>query len=266
MKIFVFAYNRFETMTTPSHLAREGIEHIVLCHSEEDRQRFIDKGVAQKSSIIATGNPRGLTKQRNYALSLMEEGEWALFMNDDFIKVQIITPYYKDYSLKHLPITLENQTHYRHAFNNTVSLNEFLDELPRIIKESEQEGIYLVGFALHDNTLARKKRVSYSGLADGRCWLLRKTHLRFDEEVNALEDRDFTAQNLITFGKLRIENWICPYFSRLTKGGFGLMAEREQERTREVYYLLNKYPHLFMTKEKKGFPVSLQFRNLIHGL
>ena len=87
MKTFVFAYDRFATMTTPAMLDAEGIDHIVLCHTEEQKQKFIEHGTADPKKLIATGQPKGIARNRNAALEMMDDDEWALFLVDDMKQI-----------------------------------------------------------------------------------------------------------------------------------------------------------------------------------
>jgi hypothetical protein len=87
MKIFVFTWDRYETLTTPMMLDKENIEYILLCHSEEQKKEFIKAGRVNEKYIMATGKSKGLAFNRNVALDMMEEGEWAVFLVDDFIKI-----------------------------------------------------------------------------------------------------------------------------------------------------------------------------------
>ena len=57
MRIFVFTYDRFETITTSEYL--KDVPHIVLCHTEEQKTQFIKAGRIH-GDIVATGQPKGL--------------------------------------------------------------------------------------------------------------------------------------------------------------------------------------------------------------
>ena len=86
MKVFTFFYNRFETATTSKALFENGIGHNVLIHKEQDYELF-KKGNTLFGNPIVTNSQKGLAYQRNYALDMMDFGEWAVFMCDDFKKI-----------------------------------------------------------------------------------------------------------------------------------------------------------------------------------
>ena len=67
MKIFIFTYDRYDTLSTPAFFEKEGIDHTILCHSEEAKEKFIQGGLVSPDRIIATLEPKGLANNRNWA-------------------------------------------------------------------------------------------------------------------------------------------------------------------------------------------------------
>ena len=262
MKIFVFAYNRYETMTTSNLLFEEGIEHFVMCHTGKDVEKFRAGGTLRVDAahVIVTGNPKGLTRQRNSALQMLKEGEWAVFMNDDLHRVTMLRQYEKMTTDK-IEITPENIKQVDDDFKKVISCKTLFRLLGKIRQQAEAEGARLVGFCPHTNTRFRGNKVTRKGLVDGRLWLFKKEPgMRFDENVNCLEDHDFTAYNLCRYGRVHVENWICPEFRRMTTGGFGTLNERENELRREAAYLIEKWPFVFEYKSKAGYPPKTQLK------
>lgn len=265
MKIFVFAYNRYTTMTTSNLLVAEGIEHYVMVHSEDDKHKFKAGGTLKidDEHIIVTGNPKGLTRQRNYALDMLKFGEWAIFMNDDLRKVTMFRDYEKC-TYDKIKLSPNNIKVFDEYLKTPISCRKLFQLMETTIKDSaEKEGARLVGFVAHNNTKFRARKLSKKGLVDGRLWMFKKEMgMRFDENVNVLEDHEFTAQHLCRYGCVHIENWICPEFSRMTKGGFGTLPERTNQLRQEAAYLIKKYGFLFEYKDKKNYPpyTQLQFK------
>lgn len=270
MKVFTFFYNRFDTATTSLALHENGIEHIVLCHSKEDGIKFFERGTA-KGIVRFTGKAKGLTNQRNAALDLMEVGEWAVFMCDDFKRAvsrplgEIVDP-----SMDTLPVTMENQAKYRvRKGRDDISLKAMFSTFPYLISKAESKGIRLVGFGLHDNPLNLRRKFCYHGLADGRFWLVKKhPYIRFDENVQMIDDVAWTAENIKRFGAVLVCNWIVPYFQRYTKDGFGSIQARLDQRREECKYLVDKYAPLVRYAAKPGWPagthIRLQYSKKIH--
>lgn len=266
MKIIVFAYNRFETMTTPRLLEAEGIPHIVLCHSADDRQKFIDCGTAQEKNIVATGNPRGLQYERNAALEILYDGEWGLFLNDDLIEMRYLREYVYTGETT-VPVNTKNTTAFSKKFNVHCPLKEFVQICESDCRRAEGQGVWLAGFANNSNPLFRATRWGDFGLVDGRAWLVRKSSLRFDTEPDAgvIEDHFWTAKNLVKYGKVQVDRWVEPRFKRMTAGGYGNIVERQDELRRACALLICKYPHLFAYKGKKGYPpyTQVRFKNIM---
>ena len=264
MKTFVFAYNRYHTMTTSKMLAAEGIEHYVMMHSEADREKFEAGGtIGATAHVVVTGNPKGLTRQRNSALDMLDEGEWAVFMNDDLKRITMLRQY-ETYKGNRIEITPANIRKVDQDFRTEITCRKLFELMETTIRESaEREGARLVGFVPHTNTQFRGSKVTRQGLVDGRLWLFKNERgTRFDERVNVLEDHDFTAYHLCRYGRVHVENWILPEFGRNTAGGFGTIQDRAPQLREEAAYLIEKWDGLFGYKEKKGYPprTQLQFK------
>ena len=112
MKVFTFFYNRYDTATTSKALFENGIKHNVLIHNENDCEKF-KIGNTLFGNPIVTGNGKGLAYQRNSALDLMNIGEWAVFMCDDFKKIKAMPNEILNSSLMTLDVNLENQHNYK---------------------------------------------------------------------------------------------------------------------------------------------------------
>lgn len=249
--MFVFGYDRFDSMTTSKMLNAESIDHTVLVHTEEARQRFIEHGTAQTNQCIATGNPKGLAYQRNTALDMMQEGEWAMFLVDDLRQVSELRNYDR-VTTSSLPITQQTQSHYAKRFDNPITLTHFMHRAQELVTRCETYNCHLGGFCGIDNPLYRRKHWSYNVLADGRAWVVRKTHLRFDENVQTIDDYAFTCDNINAFGLVIVNQWVLPDCRRYSTGGYGTLNDRMQQKIRDAQYLVNKYPHLVMYKDKAG--------------
>jgi hypothetical protein len=260
MKVFTFFYNRFDDATTSKALYENGIEHTVLIHNEEDHKKFI-KGKTIYGEAVVTNNGKGLAYQRNSALDLMEEGEWAVFMCDDFQKVlsysvnDIFTMPHK------LNVTFENQMQY--ALKNDkhqMKLKEMFTMFPKLIQLAEKNKVHLVGFGLHTNPMNLSKKFTTRGLADGRFWLVKKSNYRFDNNVQMVDDVAWTAENIIRHGKVLVLNWCVPLFKRYTAGAFGSISERKEQRLRECKYLANKYYPLIKIAKKPNWDYGTHVR------
>lgn len=264
MKVFVFGYNRYDSMSTSLMFEKEGIDHTVLIHTEEAKEEFLKHGTAKENRLLVTNNPRGLAYQRNTALEMMEDGEWALFMVDDLKDVTELRNYDR-VTEPSLPITLKNQNHYGDRFKNPITMTKFMQRADELAKKCETLGSHLGGFAGINNPLFRAKHWSFNVLADGRAWVVRKTHLRFDKNVQLIDDLCWTALNIKHFGIVVVNQWVLPDCRRYSAGAFGSIEERLPQKMKEAKYLVDTYPELVAFKEKAGWPygshVVLRQRN-----
>lgn len=250
MKVFVFGYDRYDC-TTSVMLEREGIDHVLLCHLAAG---FVEAEVVNPARLVPTFNPKGLAYQRNYALDMMQDGEWALFLVDDMKGVTALRNYRTARSP--LPITVENQHLYRARFQKPVELGGFMGMCRAYIPLLERNGAKLGGWCGVDNPLYRAKHYTTNVLLDGRAWLVQKSHLRFDENVQLIDDVCWTALNIREFGIVVCDQWILPDCERYTRGGFGGLDERMEQKRREAEYLVATYPEQVAFKAKAGWPTG----------
>jgi len=251
-------------MTTPAMLEREGIDHHVLCHTEEQKQAFIEHGTSSAKRLMATGQPKGIARNRNVALEMMNEGEWALFMVDDIKRITELRNYDRVRE-PDLPITAKNQSTYAERFKTVITAKDFLKRCEQLANYTDKLGGHLAGFCNIDNPLFRAKHYKYNTLADGRAIVVRKTKLSYDENVHLQDDYCFTAINLRTYGIVVINNWVLPDFDRYTTGGAGTKAERMSDKIAECDYLVKNYPEWIAVRDKPGWPygshIAIRQRN-----
>jgi hypothetical protein len=252
MKVFVFTYDRFDSISTSSMLEDEDIDHVVLCHTEQQREAFIAGGLVKPDRLVATGQPKGLANNRNEALDRMDDGEWAMFLVDDLKAVTELRNY--DTARDPLPITATSQPTYRERFKHPVTMHHFLHRADGVIRQCERNGARLGGFCGVDNVLFRKGHWGYNILADGRAWVVRKSHLRFDANVQLIDDLCWTALNIAEFGCVVVDRWVLPDCKRYTAGAFGSIQERMPQKLAEAAYLVGQYPDLIAFKRKAGWP------------
>jgi len=248
MKIIIFTYDRYDSISTSKYF--KDVEHIVLCHSEEDKEKFIAGGNIY-GDLIATKQPKGLSNNRNFALDMLKEGEWAVFLVDDLIEITMLNEY-KKYK-NNIGCDFNSVKYFRKEFKKPCTANEFLNICEETINHADQKGFSLCGFSLTDNPLFRDKKYSYWSLSDGRCWAVKKTHLRFDENVQLIDDTYFTALNLKNFGGVVNNNWLLPNCKRYTAGAFGSIKSRMEQKIKECKYLTDKFPEFITYADKKGW-------------
>jgi len=252
-KVFVFAYDRYDTMTTSMMLEADGVDHTVLCHLPEHAQRFAEGNRVFPERLHVTGQPKGLAHNRNYALDMMEEGEWALFLVDDMKQCYELDSYDTEPE-DSLAISFDNQNEYRRKLKTPISTKQLLKRATDSIPYLEQQGSALLGFAPFENPMFRKNKWGHNVLADGRAWLVKKTHLRIDPRASMMDDYYFTALNIREFGVSVIDRWILPDFARYTTGGYGTTDERMKAKIETAKFLVEEFPERIAYKKKVGWP------------
>lgn len=253
MQTFVFAHNRYDSMTTSLMCEADGVEHHVIVSSPKRAELFARHGRVAPERLIPTGLPDGLAYSRNAALEMMEEGEWALFLVDDMKQCYELDDYDEE-TRPELPITFDNQNLYREKFRKPISVAKLIERGQQAIPRLEKMGAKLLGWAGFENPMFRRKKWGYNILADGRAWLVKKTDLRFDMNAQIIDDLCFTAQNIQEFGVVVVDRWILPDFKRYSAGGLGVLSERMEAKMKEAAYLVEAYPDLITYKKKAGWP------------
>jgi len=259
VKVFTFFYNRYETATTSKALNENGIAHNVLVHNADDLQKFVKGGTIHGKATV-TNNGKGLAYQRNTALDMMDIGEWAVFMCDDFQKIYSYPKEHIFSKTSTIPVNIDNQGKYRLRKENKIPLKEMFTWFPKLIELAEKNNIHLVGFGLHDNPMNLRQKFGTRGLADGRFWLVKKSHYKFDLNAQLIDDVAWTAENLVRHKNVLILNWCVPYFERYTAGGFGSTTERKALRMKECAYLANRFDPLVKIADKPGWDHGTHIR------
>lgn len=255
MKVFVFTYDRYDSISTPMMLQRDDVDHTILCHSEEAKARFVDCGRVDKNKIVATGMPKGLANNRNAALEMMNDGEWAVFFVDDLKSVTEI----RDYGMREetrLGITTKNQSAFRALFKKEIPLGQFMLRAEETVAACEGVGALLGGFCGIENPLFRDAKWRFNVLADGRAWVVKKSKLRFDPNVQLIDDLCWTALNIQTFGCVVVNQWVLPDCKRYTAGAYGSITQRLPQKLKEASYLVKTYPALVRVAKKAGWPLG----------
>ena len=262
MKIFIFTYDRFDTIATPKFFEHDNLDYTVLCHTEEAKREFIKAGRVNPRKIFSSNAPKGLACNRNFALSQMEPGEWALFIVDDLVNFYEYEEYETEKS-EDLKIVMENAKNYNKKFKKIISAAKFLERCEECIKKAEEEKVNLVGFAAFLNPLFLGKKWKHNVFADGRCWLVKKSNLVFDENVNSYDDMMWSAMN-IKNGGLIVNQWVIPDCKRYSAGGVGSKEKRMEQKIKDCAYIERLHGDLVYFAKKPGFPAGshLRIRNI----
>jgi len=252
MRVFVFTYDRYDSLTTPLMLDADGVEHTVLCHSERDRQRFIDAGRVRAEAIIATGEPKGLANQRNWCLEHCEQDEWTMQFVDDLRSTSEVADY--ETRGQRLGITIENQKLFKGQMQVPISLTKFMQRAEEVVDACERVGARLGGFCGIANPVFRDHKWRFNVIVDGRAWVIKKGALRFDPVAQMVDDVCFTAQNIERYGVVVINQWVLPDCRRYTAGSFQSIDNRMAQKMQEAAHLVATYPQTLRYADKTGWP------------
>jgi len=252
MRVFVFTYDRYDSLTTPMMLEADGVPHTVLCHSEADRQRFIDGGRVRPENIIATGEPKGLANQRNWCLEHMERDEWTMQFVDDLKTTTEVA----DYETRghRLGISIDNQREFKGQMQVPISLTKFMVRADEVVEACEKVGARLGGFCGIANPVFRDAKWRFNVIVDGRAWVMKKGKLRFDTGAQMVDDVCFTAQNIEQYGVVVVNQWVLPDCRRYTVGAFNSIDQRMEQKMTEAAHLVKTYPGTLRYADKAGWP------------
>ena len=233
MKTFLMYYDRFKNNTTSSML---DFEHIVLCHN--NAEKF--KNISPKAKLIETGNAKGIQHNFNYALNLLDKGEWCIFLSDDLTKAERF-----DY---------EKQDFVKCEVNYT------LNALKDAVKKADEKGIEFVGMNSTGNAFYMKNSYSYYGLIDTRCCAIKKTEFKFHKDIGCIPDYYATCYHLVKNGANLIVNYTYLDFSRYSKGGLGSVDDRTQQKIKEIKLMQKLFPNNVTIVNKANQPKGTHLR------
>jgi hypothetical protein len=225
MKIFLMYYDRYKNATTSKMLNRE---HIVLCH--DNKERF--ECIGEYGQLLQTNEPKGIQNNFNYGLSLLDEGEWGIFLSDDLIGgKKLVGDKFVDCKVDYV-----------------------LNELIRILPKCDTIGVKLVGLNSTGNPFYAKNKYSKYGLVDGRCFAIKKTNFRYHKTINTIPDYYATAYHLKQYGGNLILNQCFLDFKRYEEGGLGTIDERIEDKKRDVRLMVKLFPDNVKVKDKLNQP------------
>lgn len=263
MKILIFTYDRYSTITTPAALDAAGImDYRVICHTEAQRQQFIAAGRVRPETLIVSGQPRGLANNRNWAMdNLCAPGEWACMLVDDWITYKEFVRY-DTVGVEDLTLIDPNKRTWgnqNHVWAER-SARCFMRRAAETQAKAEALGVDLAGFALHDSLGYLMPKWRRNCLPDGRALLIRIANLRFDPGAQLMDDRCFAAQNIEAGSGCITNNWALPLCERYTSGAFGTITERLPQHRAERDFLMRRFPGLFHLVTKPGWPSKMNLR------
>lgn len=249
MKIFINSYGRADLITTPALLDASGIPYTVVLHSLEEAENYNNAGLLGKANVVIANQSVGLVNMRNWILeNLVDDDEWYLLLDDNIKKFTSVSDTF--YHAEELPVKKEKR--FKEIFECETSATQFMTICEETIAKAEWTGAKLAGFASNVNFYFREKKWREVGYVIGKTQLIKKTDLRYDLNVKMTDDYLWTAQNLVRFGRVLINNYAVGIKKHYMVGGIGPYESRLKYKLPEVEYLMRRFPGLFRFKIKKN--------------
>lgn len=200
-------------------------------HDQEQYDKFVEAGTLDPKKIIITNQPKALPYQRNFALDMLAENEWGLFLCDDLVKIEE----YENYD--GAPLDKVDNPKF-------VSVKEdvFLNRCLESIWKAEEIGAHLIGFSHYTNAFFRTQKWKHTAKVDCNACLIKKSNLRYDVNFPRIGDWKFSIENLNTFHTILTNNWVYVEMEKWTPGGQGTKEQRKESRHEEIKRLLELYP------------------------
>ena len=248
-KVFIPSYGRAATIRT--HLFLKGVfDYRVVVHNEEEAVWYRRNSTLEPKRIVVSGMPLGIAGQRNWILeNLTKDGDWFGMFDDNI--AGFIGPRGPLSEEETPPVHLFGSRFWRKKFRAPLTPSDLEIAVRSSIARAQEQGAHLIGFATTDNYFFRKKKWQEYGYVSTKAAFIQRTSLRFDPFFKAKDDHDFTAQNLQTFGKVLINNFVFPLAGHFEPGGIGNKQTRLNLCLKECARLMEKYPELWRYNNAK---------------
>jgi len=237
MKIIIPSKGRSQTIKT--HLLFKNKDYYIIVHNDSEKDEYLKNKTIDPERIIVSNQPLGISYQRQWILdNLIKDNEWFITADDNIERITGLI------GLKIQPT--------RKDFSKELTTEQFIGICNEMIAISNINNISYCGFAVVDNYFFRLKKYRYAGYVISKLALIKKTGINYDSSILAMDDYGYTAENLLKYGKVLINNFVFPVAKHYQDGGIGNYQERLSKKIKDCVYLMNKYPELFRYKSKVG--------------
>lgn len=256
MKIFICSYNRPGRISVHKLLDADGIDYRIILHDEEQKAAYLKNPSIKPEKLIVANKPPGMTRIRRWVLdTLVEPGEWYLMLDDNITEFQVVKD--SHYGQELLPAK-ESPAFYKDIFENPVPAKRFMECVEEMRVKAEEIGAYHCGFASNANFFFRERKWRTVGYVIGKATMTRKSDINYEPGVEAMDDYLFTAQNLLRFGRVLINNFVLPVKKHYDVGGIGTYEMRLPAKIADGQYLMARFPGLFRYVKKAGKPLEAE--------
>jgi hypothetical protein len=250
MKIVIPSFNRAETIRTHQYLEKGGVtDYKILLHSEACKAAYLKNPTIRPETLLVTGAQFGIQHQRQWIITnYVKKDEWFLTMDDNVRGIQCVHPFF--YNADKLDV--QHKHFDPKIFQYEANSKQFIALCLKDIAYCEKQGIKFGGFASVPNYYFLGKKYRHVGYVISKIAIIKNSGITYDPNVMAMEDYAFTAENLLRFGKVLINNFIIPQAGHYEVGGIGTYEQRVPRKIIDCEYLMQKYPGLFRYKIKAG--------------
>ncbi len=249
MKTFILTYNRPYSIT--SHLAFPDAK--VVVHNEKQADLYAET-VNPDNIIISNAKTDdfGKVRQQEWVMNkFVKKGEWFIFADDDIKRLTAVPKQF--YDILMMPVQEPSLGAFFRDIFKTRCTPEYFDYIAKdTIAYAEKVNARMCAFPLLDNHFYRGKKYRTVGYCAGGLILLKNDDIKWDYTVT-MEDFQMTADHLLRFGSVVINNYVCPNCGYYNEGGLGTYEERVPARLKDVKTLMGRFPDMFRIKDRKEF-------------
>lgn len=247
-KIFIPSYNRPEEIKTLRNL--DGYDPVIVLHSDEqlDLYRQYNPDLKYVVTNVPVGE-YGVIKTRNYIQdNLVEDGEWFIMFDDNNHKITKVQDEYYPFQF----LDVKSDKKYQDIYNQQVTLKDIEEDIIKDIKLAERTNIYHIAYAPNENYFFRPTKYRNIGYTKGNATITRKDGVRWDENLKSMCDYTYPCQQLVKYGKVLINYFICFHKKHYSPGGIGTYDSRLPMKLHDTKYLMEKYAGLLRYSIKKN--------------
>lgn len=269
MKIYIPSHERAKTIKTHLQFKDSNVEYFIVVHNEEQKAKYLTNPTIEPKRLIVANVPLGVSKIREWIKFNLADEEWFIFMDDnikyftavceqEYNTLRMIDKFPEKFKKNDQAWRIPT---YENKIDNTRLMNIF-DEL-------KQECINIdagyAGFATVQNSFFRGRKWSKVGYVISKACLIKKDDIHYDENVTAMDDYCYTAENLLKYGKVLINKYVFPIAGHYEDGGIGKYEERLKYKIADCKYLIEKFNGLFVYYVKKNCHPEAELKIKFHS-
>lgn len=258
LKVIIPSTGRENDIRAHKHFPDSEIYIVVRDESEAARYRENDE--LSECTIVAS-DVRGIGATRQWSLdNLLEEGEWAIWCDDNVRSIRAVSREY--YHRETLPVKEGGSEKWRGIYETICEPGRFVGEIvPEVVARAEEIGAYYAGFGSTGNYYFRGRKWREVGFVWVALSLVKKeADLRIDTLFTAMDDYQFTAEQLLRHGVVLINGYVWAEKKFYEPGGAGKKEARLKRKLGEVERLLELYPGLYRKADRANSAPGAEVR------